>query len=299
LEGDGLKIEDFENENDIQTTESEPSESKETEDNKEEASKKDEPVEIDDTDKVQEKSLDTEQETKEKDSEEDQTEESSSPSTEDKKEDEAVQKLVDAILKTPIENTKAASPPTVDKEIDKNEDQKDESKDAEKLKVADQTSSDKTEAWKEGENDDQDEENKHASEEESTHISEETSETTTNKEPAHPPLSTNKYDLLDYLTKFIDTDEELNDVLAGYFSRLCNILIQKKGDELATYFYTNDRLLYRFAYHSYSKSLTDTVIKILDINMNKIEIEEAEIERVRQEFIRKLLERLGDGNSEV
>lgn len=299
LHSEGLKIEDFENDKDAEKTGSEPYEEKDSEGNKEDADKKVESVEIDDSDKVQEKSLDAEQKTKEKDSEEDKKEESSSPWTEDKKEEKDDDKVEDTAQKAHVQSTDAASPPTIEIEEETIEDQKDKFNDADNPKTADQTDNDKAQAWMEGKNDDQDEENKQISEDTSTHISEETSETTTTKEPAHPPLSTNKYDLLDYLTRFIETDEELNDVLAGYFARLCNILIQKKGDELATYFYTNERLLYRFAYHSYSKSLTDTVIKILDINMNKIEIEEAEIERVRQEFIKKLLERLNDGSSNV
>lgn len=112
-------------------------------------------------------------------------------------------------------------------------------------------------------------------------------------------LSDNKYELLDYLNKFIDTDGELNDVLAGYYARLSFVLIQKKSELLAKYFYSNENLLYRLAYHSYSKSITDTLVKILDISAEKIELEETEVRRIRTRFINVLLGRLADENPSI
>ena len=52
-----------------------------------------------------------------------------------------------------------------------------------------------------------------------TVISEATTEIST-KETVQNAPNTNKYDLVDYLTKFLDTEDELNDVLSGYFARL-------------------------------------------------------------------------------
>ena len=37
----------------------------------------------------------------------------------------------------------------------------------------------------------------------------------------------NKYELLDYVMSFLETAEDLNDVLAGYFSKLINMLTNK------------------------------------------------------------------------
>jgi len=133
-------------------------------------------------------------------------------------------------------------------------------------------------------------------EDDDTVVSEATTEVSAKSKPK---LSSNKYDLLDYLTRFLNTDEEINDVLAGYFGRLCNLLIQKKNEEMGRYFYTHEEVFYRFAYHCYSKSISDTAIKILDINVDKLEINESEIKRIRAEFIKRLLERLADDKSEV
>jgi hypothetical protein len=38
------------------------------------------------------------------------------------------------------------------------------------------------------------------------------------------PGSENKYEIFEYLLKFLNTDEEVNPVLAGYFSKLVSIL---------------------------------------------------------------------------
>lgn len=129
-----------------------------------------------------------------------------------------------------------------------------------------------------------------------------TSETATEETAETQPkeeLSTNKYDLMDYLNQFIDTEEDLNDVLAGYYSRLCNILMQRKLDEFGKYFYENEEFMYKLAYHSYSKSITDIIVKILDISAEKIEKEQSEVNRIKTEFFKRLLQRLsGDSENE-
>lgn len=187
----------------------------------------------------------------------------------------------------------AASPATEEaKEIDA---VKEESKESE---VTPEVVSNTTEALLDHNENEQDSYNDSTQDNYSTHASEANTEIT-GKEEEKEPLSTNKYDLIDYLNRFIETDDQLNDVLSGYYARLCTILIQKKSDEVAKYFFKNENLLYRLAYHSYSKSITDTVIKILDINTDKLDLGEGEVARIRKEFVHKLLERLADENSEV
>lgn len=187
----------------------------------------------------------------------------------------------------------AASPATEEaKEIDA---VKEESKESE---VTPEVVSNTTEALLDHNENEQDSYNDSTQDNYSTHASEANTEIT-GKEEEKEPLSTNKYDLIDYLNRFVETDDQLNDVLSGYYARLCTILIQKKSDEVAKYFFKNENLLYRLAYHSYSKSITDTVIKILDINTDKLDLGEGEVARIRKEFVHKLLERLADENSEV
>lgn len=112
-----------------------------------------------------------------------------------------------------------------------------------------------------------------------------------------PKGDTNKYELIDYLNQFLLTDGELNDVLSGYYARLFNILLQKKSDEVGKYFYNNPRYLYKLAYHSYSKSITDTIIKILDISKEKLGMDDVKVDAIRVEFLKTLLGRLADNES--
>lgn len=135
-------------------------------------------------------------------------------------------------------------------------------------------------------------------EDDDTVISEATTEISA-KETKKNSSDSNKHDLIDYLTKFIDTDEEINDVLAGYFARLCNLLIQKRGEEMALYFYSNKQKLLRFADHSYSKSISEIAVKILDINIDKLDFDKAVITQTRVEFLERLLTKLKEGRPEV
>lgn len=296
---ENLKVEDFEEEKTHEVekeTKEHSTEQKEGESKEEGQNKEEKPVELSVEDKTHEKNLE-QQENQTKVSEEAKAEDnsnvSSSPSTGENKEEqkqisEEAQKETSENQPT-LSSQEAASPPTENTEPQKEapaateEKAKGESNVETEEKIEDQSTAEST-----------------LIEDTNTQISEATSETTTTtKGLQKKPVNTNKYDLLDYLTRFISTDNELNDVLAGYFARLCNILIQKKSDEMIKYFFTKEQLLYRFAYHSYSKSLTDTVIKILDINTDKSGIDANEVKRVRREFIHKLLERLNDDKSEV
>lgn len=289
-------------------------ESIETEENKEEApqEKKDEPVELDVEDKTVEKKLDTPEDTAVETTEEEkaQTEiikdkESSSPSTSEpstEKEKEAAPEETKTASKQTPSSQEAASPPTEDLKTQENTTKSSEAAPKETEDDSKQSEETPEKAPTKEETAEQQYEKQPTAEttldDTSTHVSESASEATL-KEENKEQLSDNKYELIDYMTRFIDTEHELNDVLAGYFSRLCNILIQKKNDEMATYFYSRENLLYKLAYHSYSKSITDTVIKILDINISKLEIDENEVARIRREFVHRLLERLADDKSEV
>jgi len=294
---DSTKVEDMFENNKVEEIDDEEAqkEDESASDAKQEEVTKDSDAEVlDVSDKVEEKSLDTDA------SKPEETATSNDQNTEDKKEEKEISPSTEESKnETPEETqnnnaTKVITEETVDSSTPTTEAPKESEDNKEQVEITGEV---KVIGDKENTTEDSvDQQTKEG--DESTHISEETSEAATLEKP-HTPLSDNQYDLLDYLTGFIDTENELNDVLSGYFSRLCNILLQKKSIELAKYFYTNEKLLYKFAYHSYSKSLTDTIIKILDINTDKIEVEEAEIERIRKQFVRTLLERLGDDKSEV
>lgn len=49
--------------------------------------------------------------------------------------------------------------------------------------------------------------------------------------------------LLDYLFKFVETDEELNSVLCGYFNKLVNLLMKRNSKKVSV---TVDQVEYRY-----------------------------------------------------
>ncbi len=72
------------------------------------------------------------------------------------------------------------------------------------------------------------------------------------------------------MLEFINTNNELNLVLAGYFSKLINALFNTRKKELCMYLFRedNNRIL-DFARHTYSKSISEILLNILKVdNMN-------------------------------
>lgn len=48
----------------------------------------------------------------------------------------------------------------------------------------------------------------------------------------HTAKSTNKFELFERLLGFLDTDEELNPVLCGYFCKVFSVLVSNKPKEV-------------------------------------------------------------------
>ena len=77
-------------------------------------------------------------------------------------------------------------------------------------------------------------------------------------------LNKNKIEMLEYLLSFTETDNDLNYVLVGYFSKFFNLLINKFPNKILGYLYvekpeTLDFLLQ----HVSKKSISDLILKIL------------------------------------
>ena len=89
-------------------------------------------------------------------------------------------------------------------------------------------------------------------------------------EAKNPPNWDNDFELLEYTLEFLNTNNELNLVLAGYFSKLITSLFNTKKKDLCMYLFSdeNNHIL-NFARHSYSKSIADILSNILRCdNMN-------------------------------
>lgn len=70
---------------------------------------------------------------------------------------------------------------------------------------------------------------------------------------------------LDYLFGILDTKEEINCVLVGYFAKIVSSFFQKNKREICTYFYSNESHSQSFLEHMYSKSLMDPLKNFLVI----------------------------------
>ena len=69
--------------------------------------------------------------------------------------------------------------------------------------------------------------------------------------------------MLEYLLGFLKTEDELNPVLCGYFSKLINVFISSKSEDFFDYLYRHEHIIEDFANHIYNRSIADNFIKIL------------------------------------
>lgn len=74
----------------------------------------------------------------------------------------------------------------------------------------------------------------------------------------------NKYVLLERLFKFIQTEEELNPVLSGYFCKLVSLLISRKQKQLFPFIYSPESTVIEdLLKHVYQKSISEIINKLL------------------------------------
>lgn len=65
----------------------------------------------------------------------------------------------------------------------------------------------------------------------------------TPSDPRHnDPSWKNQYDLLDYLMEFVNTNNEVLPILAGYFSKVLISLFSNKRNLLSLYLYSHTNL---------------------------------------------------------
>jgi serine/threonine-protein phosphatase 6 regulatory subunit 3 len=98
------------------------------------------------------------------------------------------------------------------------------------------------------------------------------------------------------LLTFLDTDDELNPVLAGYFCKLFQVLVGNKPKEVFTYVYQHPEVIEKMIKHIYQKSVSEVLIRLLNVSENVLdsdcEISAADMDSVRQSFVFRILQRL-------
>jgi hypothetical protein len=76
--------------------------------------------------------------------------------------------------------------------------------------------------------------------------------------------SKNRIELLDHLLSFVETDNELNYVLVGYFAKFLNLLLNKFPHKIIAYIYTErPEILDRLIQHCQKKSITEIIPKLI------------------------------------
>jgi serine/threonine-protein phosphatase 6 regulatory subunit 3 len=91
--------------------------------------------------------------------------------------------------------------------------------------------------------------------------------------------------LFEHLLTFLDTDEELNPVLAGYFCKLFQVLVGNKPKEVFGYVYAHPEVMERMVRHIYQKSISEVLIRLLNVSENILE-GEAEISPADMDSLR-------------
>ena len=108
--------------------------------------------------------------------------------------------------------------------------------------------------------------------------------------------------LLDRLMKFIrSTDKPLNAVLAGYFSKLVTLLINRKQKNLLPYIFSQDSdVIDCLLYHVYQKSISELLFKFLSLTDERLGEDNLTTEiKAKQEYILStLIEKLSPQASE-
>lgn len=111
--------------------------------------------------------------------------------------------------------------------------------------------------------------------------------------------SNNKYELLEHFLSFIDTNEELNPVLCGYFAKLFQVLVSSHAKEVFIYVYSHPIVLDNLVRHSYQKSISDVLIRLMNTQENlfqgseELSLTYADINSLRCSYVLKILMKLG------
>ena len=110
-----------------------------------------------------------------------------------------------------------------------------------------------------------------------------------------------KIEILDYFFSFLIDDSELNYVLCGYFSSLMSNLLNIDSIKIIKYLFLERKdILKRLVYHSYRKSISETLCKIIKyedkFNQQNTEIkedyDEKEFSKIRLDIIKDIFDKI-------
>jgi hypothetical protein len=120
-----------------------------------------------------------------------------------------------------------------------------------------------------------------------------------NIEKNEDEYSDDKIEILDYFFSFLIEDSELNYVLCGYFSSLMTNLLNINWIKIINYLFLKRKdILKRLVYHSYRKSIAETLCKIIKYEdkfneeKNNNIIDEKEFSLIRLDIIKDIFDKI-------
>jgi len=110
--------------------------------------------------------------------------------------------------------------------------------------------------------------------------------------------ASNKFELFErYLSFLSSTDQDLNEVLCGYFSKVFTVLVSAKTKEVFTYIYTHPVIFDHLLTHSYQKSISEILIRLLNTQenlFNENSIAYSEVNSIRTSYVHKLIQKFNN-----
>jgi hypothetical protein len=111
---------------------------------------------------------------------------------------------------------------------------------------------------------------------------------------------------MEHFLSFIETEEELNPVLCGYFAKLFQVLVSSHAKEVFGYVYSHTVVLDNLVRHSYQKSISDVLIRLMNTQENlfqgssnnqDIQLTYQDINTLRCSYVLKLIQKLSPAST--
>lgn len=106
-----------------------------------------------------------------------------------------------------------------------------------------------------------------------------------------------RYLLLDKLLSILATEEEVNSVLAGYFSKVFNAILERHTNDVLTYIFHYNTHIKNILKHSYNKSISDVLNKLVSFDDRGTGDTPEDIVEKKKELLVQIVDKMSPNNS--
>jgi serine/threonine-protein phosphatase 6 regulatory subunit 3 len=106
-----------------------------------------------------------------------------------------------------------------------------------------------------------------------------------------------KYALLDKLLSLLEDEGEINSVLAGYFAKAFNAILERHMNDVLAYLLYYNVHIKNFLKHSYNKSIADVLNKLVSFDERSNGNTSEELLEGKKELLLYIVDKLGPNNS--